>query len=294
MKKITFFCEGDEKNKKSLDWQFFDKLLDGLPFILKEMHSKRGRDRYTEGYADGARINSKLNPQDTPIIAFRDRDFDIEVPENGGLFRNGKNISGNRTTIENYLLSPALFLNFLKADSKYRSIPIFTEEAAINLFQEAATSIKAHQAARHALGAITRFGIPQISSNLKKVNGEFLEEGALPEDLTEAGCLENGKRTLRNYTAKSSDINEALFESFYQAYLSQFDADFIKRNEYLTWFNGKNIAMAIRNKHQNLDFQDYYKYALKHFDYEGIYDGTNTQFPDLVALRELIISLSNQ
>jgi hypothetical protein len=294
MSKILFFCEGDEQNEKSLDWQFFRKVLKDLPFNQKGMHSKRGRDRYTEGYADGAKINSKLNPLNTPIIVFRDRDFDIEVPENGTLFINGKTISGNRTTIENYLLSPELFVEFLKTHTKYQNIPIATVEDAIKLFQEAATSIKAHQAARHALGKITRLGIPQMPSNLKKANGNLLEEGVLPDDLTETGCLENGKRILQNYTTKASDINETLFETFYQVYLTQFDTDFIRRNEYFTWFNGKNIAMAIRNKYQNLDFKPYYLYAIEHFDYESIYDSANTQFPDLVALRELIISLSNE
>jgi hypothetical protein len=43
---------------------------------------------------------------------------------------------------------------------------------------------------------------------------------------------------------------------------------------------------------KSLDWQ--YVYAMEHFDYESIYDSTNTQFPDLVALRELIISLSNE
>jgi hypothetical protein len=292
MSKILFFCEGDEQNEKSLDWQFFENLLEGLNINQKGMHSKRGRDRYTEGYADGAK--SKLNPIETPIIVFRDRDFDIEVPKNGALFVNRKAVSGNRTTIENYLLSPELFVEFLKTHTKYQNIPIVTVEDAIKLFQEAATSIKAHQAARHALGKITRLGIPQISSNLKKTNDDFLKEGALPDDLTEAGCLENGKRILQNYTTKASGINETLFEGFYQAYLNQFDADFVNKNQYFTWFNGKNIAMVIRSKYQNFDFKAYYLYAIENFNYESIYNGTSTQFPDLVELRELIISLSNK
>ena len=198
MRNVIFFCEGDDKNLTSLDWQIFDKLFDGVSLTsstlgIKGMHSKRGRDRYTEGYADATQTRSKLSSTETPIIVFRDRDFDIEVPLNGALFRanDGKDVAGNRTTIENYLLKPEVFADYVATTMKGKK-PINNETEAVVLFEKAARKIKAHQAARHALGEILRIGYPGIPSNLTKDN-KPLSEGQLPNDLTDNACLQNGK-----------------------------------------------------------------------------------------------------
>ena len=292
MRNVIFFCEGD--NKKSLDWQIFDKLFDGVSLTsstlgIKGMNSKRGRDRYTEGYSDAKKSN--LSSTETPIIVFRDRDFDIEVPLNGSLFRaaGGKNVTGNRTTVENYLLKPEVFADYVATTMKGKK-PISNETEAVVLFEKAAKKIKAHQAARHALGEILRIGYPGIPSNLTK-NNKFLVEGQLPTDLTENGCLQNGKLILQNYSSKALHVNESLFETLFQKYLTQFNDDFFTNRDYLIWFNGKNIAAAINTECQHLDFKDYYKFALQKLDFSD--SNTQQELPDLIELRNMIGNLLN-
>lgn len=309
MSTVIFFCEG---NEDSYDRKVFEKLLSitpkNIPLLTEDeeddntkiipINNKGYIARYIEGYKKNTRL---YDVNDTFYVGFRDRDFDIPVPNSCELthFAGSEDkkliiFAGYRTTIENYLLSPAFFEQFIHSPQYTGAkMPQINEQDCIELFNDAAKSIRYHQAARHALGKIVREGIPQISSNfLKKISPiQYYKEGQLPLDLSKEFCLSEGKKNLERYQSKSSGINETKFETNFDEYTNAFDDDFVSDiSKYMAWFNGKNLAVAIRNKHNHLDFKAYYRFVMEKID-----ENPNFlhQFPDLLQLKNKIMEYSN-
>lgn len=271
---LYLLCEG---SKNSFDRQILDIVRTGINGIeIQPMGGKFGSGAYLQGFLGGM---SKM----PKYLTFRDRDFDADVPPTPSLTISPyqKHVyMSYRATIENYLLTPLAVFDFCKN----RNISAFDDIKEVeSVFRKAAEEIKYYQAARWALGAI-RVKVESRTSWTDK-------SGDLPENLSETACLNAAKLLLLDIQKQVENWKTENFDTKYMFYLNQFDNDFFENMDYLIWFQAKDLQTQLAQylpKHNGnaFPFSTFYKDTLKTFDY--------TQFPDLVVLRELIISLSNQ
>jgi hypothetical protein len=271
---IYLLCEG---SKNSFDRQILDTIVADISGVeIQPMGGKFGSGAYLQGFLGGM---SKM----PPYLTFRDRDFDADVPATPSLTVSPyqKHVyMSYRATIENYLLTPTAVFDFCSNKNIDGFVNISEVETA---FRNAAEEIKYYQAARWALGAIRE----RVESKTSWTD----ESGHLPKNLSEAACVSAAKTLLLDIQKQVKNWTLENFEAKYQYYLGKFGKAFFENNDYLIWFQAKDLQTQLSQhlpKHNGNDFpfKTFYKDAIKHFDY--------TQFPDLVELRELIISLSNE
>jgi hypothetical protein len=267
-------CEG---SKNSFDRQILDTIVADISGLeIHPMGGKFGSGAYLQGFLGAM---SKM----PSYLTFRDRDFDADVPVMPSLTISPyqKHVyMSYRATIENYLLTPTAVFDFCSD----RNIDGFTNVNEVEtVFRKSAEDIKYYQAARWALGAIRE----KVESRTSWTD----KSGDLPENLSEVACISAAKTLLWGIQKQVGNWTPENFEAKYQYYLGKFDMTFFENEKYLIWFQAKDLQTQLSQylpKHNGNDFpfKTFYKDAIKHFDY--------TQFPDLVELRNLIISLSTE
>ncbi len=266
MKLCRIYCEG---TSGSHDYDILNKMLGDLgPNVdIKPIGGKRGAKAimsYTEE-PSSPRTAAKADA----YLMFRDRDFVQPVPSQEKLTMDGHVFFSYRTTIENYLLNPQDLYDF----DREKGTGLFASVSdAENLMKDAAYDIKDYQAVRHALGVL-REGASFGTRWTEK-------DGVLPARLGLDDCIDEANRLILDAKIKTDRWNEADLRQKVERFLAIFDNDFFNRQDYLVWFQGKDLAKSICNRLNNFDMKSYYKFAKSRFDY--------TVFADLIELRTIV------
>lgn len=275
---ITLFCEG---TKDSLDYRVLEKLLNPSLNRLVPSGGKHGLSAFMEGYNAVSRVTNK-----DYFRAFRDRDFDYEVPQNPSIIRDGKFIVAYRTMIENYLLHPRTLFDYIQMSGspKLRSRVAILSDSE-DIFRDAISKLRFYTAARWAHGVTKRqkAQLFSIQSNWPQHSGN------LPENIGDTDCRVIMSDILGNIKDKATQLNLHIFEQNYSDFVLKFDGSFLQDFEQcLIWFNGKDLATMLyrllggSNFFQNGSRGDYYDFALdpSRFRIE--------EYADLVELRGIL------
>jgi hypothetical protein len=248
-------------------------------------------------YLDGLATQSQAAVQTAFYVGFRDRDFDFELPASPGL-QTTKGVPAQqlhsmdvfvsyRRTIENYLLQPSVYRDF------YTNLPTKTRARQLTpvdyefLLKLAAVKIHHYQAARAALGEIRKPN-PLDASFLRDAptgRDEFLKSGQLPLQLDRDACIEAARAVLARYRQQAATIADfSGFEATFSRFEALFDAQFYAADQYLAWFQGKDLIAAfhhvVATNFGPFPMATFEDYAIANFDH--------TQFPDLVEFRLIL------
>ena len=281
-KNIYLFCEG---NDKSLDKIVLNSLQPkGKVITVQPFGGVRGYTPYIEGFSDGIKDFVGSLGTAYAMIAFRDRDFDYPVPHGvPTLIRIKPTVfAGYRTTIENYLLDSEVLFKFARdrhIDIPFASVETMKESA----FDQAARDIAYFQAARYALGSITN-NKAQQKQNFKSNKGGFLKSGDLPSSLDMEDCRSSAHQVISEFQGEAQKYSIEAFDAEFQRYAVAFsDPSFISEGKYLIYFQGKDLATAMKKYLPSFPFETYYKTAAKNFD--------STKFEDLVEFKRILEEL---
>ena len=263
---ITVYCEG---KKGSPDYDIVEKIIGNIASIrIKPIGSKYGANAIIEYQEKGTKKSDYY-------CFFRDRDFDYFVPQSEQLCFDGKKTYRSyRTTIENYLFDSSLFLKFLETNKLNDTYEIHTEIDVRNVFIEISKSIMYYQAVRYSLGEL-RFPNSFDTTWVKEGSGH------LPKKLDLENCKTEGWKLICEVVSKTNkEWTKNNYQSTLERYLEVFDDVFFNELRFLIYFQGKDFAKALTNKLPNFPLKNYYKFAIKHFDYK--------KFKDLVEFRQII------
>lgn len=264
MKLCNIYCEG---KRGSHDYDILEKVLGDLrPNIeIKPIGGKMG-SKAIMSYVEGSTLSAAKADD---YLMFRDRDFDKPVPKKEELIKDGHIFFSYRTTIENYLLDYQSIFYYINGKNPGFFASFFD---SLYLMNEAAYDIKDYQAVRHALGAL-RDGVSFGTRWTEK-------DGILPSNLGLDECIAEAYELIRPIKIKSDRWTKSELTQNVESFLTKFDKDFFDRQDYLVWFQGKDLAKSICNRLDNFDLRAYYKYAKEQFDY--------TKYADLVELRTIV------
>jgi hypothetical protein len=263
-KTIKIYCEG---NQKSHDFEILKKIFNNKNVFISPIGSKKGAEETIEIYENG---REKSNA----FLFFRDRDFDVPVPEKPSLTQKGFTFYSYRTTIENYLLDATCFFDFIKERKFQKKYKINSVSDVQNLFIKAAKKISYYQALRHTLGQLSA---PDDFKTTWMSKGS----GHLPLQIDDKNFCRN--KALERVPQHTEDA----FDAHLNAFLERFEITYFYENgDYLVWFQGKDLAKALCLLLPNFPMAGYYRFAKMHFDYR--------KFEDLVELREVIGGMCTQ
>lgn len=263
---ITVYCEG---KRGSHDFDILDKVVGDIATI-RPIGGKRG--------ANAIMVFNESNTVRSDFYRFfRDRDFDRPVPENPGLIFDGnKTLFSYRTTIENYLFEPEIFLEFINENHMKSQYGINDISDVKRFFIDAAKVIGWYQAVRHTLGKLR-------VSNSFETTWVSLGSGSLPDKLDLDSCRNSGWKMVETVVRKNNDeLTIDIFNEVLNAFLSKFNEKFYDNLDFLIYFQGKDFAKSLSNRLSCFPMASYYKFAKRHFDYN--------KFPDLVELNSLVKS----
>jgi hypothetical protein len=286
----TIFCEGKQGG---LDYRLLDRILENLPGerpTIVPGGSKFTFSVFARGYFFPDEVGSN------EYIIFRDRDFDLEPTPNTQLLelknKRGKvsALLTHRTCVENYLLGANLIDNYWK--SKYREKQENPTskwghenspgvEAITTWVKSSAESLKDYQAVRWALGDLL-----QISAAGEQLRTTWTGgSGKLPSSLTLQDCEIEAKNLIHRFAEAVAPVTQANFETSLLKYQQRFErSDFWQNQDYLIWFNGKDIQkMMQRQEPRYISLDDFFDWAITKLDI--------TQYPDLIELRDRIEQL---
>lgn len=289
---VIIFCEGKEE---SLDYRLLDRLvldldLDPRPTIVPS-GSKFDFSAFSRGYFSSKEITNQK------YIIFRDRDFDIkpistiqllELPR----LRTSQHpiFLSYRSCIENYLLEPNQIDQYwqerysekLENNSNWGHGDSPGIEIITTWIEEAARNLQFYQAVRWALGDLTN--ISAAKSHLKTTWTKG--SGQLPTSLTPQFCRDEAIKLINNFLQAASGVTIEKFETQFAYYQKLFDTEaFWKNQQYLVWFNGKDILKEMARQRSGYPpltgsksrFPDW---AIQKFNLD--------QHPDLLELRAKI------
>jgi hypothetical protein len=272
MNRIVFlFCEDfcqEQILTRIIDHPATTKQLD---FRLVKTGGVRGQNAFVDGYLNrGGAVKSDIN------IIFRDRDFDYPIIGMPDMIVDKKDNKTSciihRVTAENYLLSPEHFSHYLQKTSAVSDMS--------DVFETAARQISNYSAARHTLGYFRdNFG---FRTTWKESSGHLPSN----QDLEPAACLEKAWNLIEEKQNKLCPISKKQFQGKFEHFAAIFDDTFFQTQQYLIWFNGKDLAKSIsKNLPPNLQLSldNYYKFAFEHFEYD--------RFPDLVRFQKYLNDL---
>jgi hypothetical protein len=264
-KLITVYCEG---KSGSPDYDVLSKVFDGLNITIKPIGGKTGAGSIMN-FNEEHSIEGKSNF----YTLFRDRDFDIQIPDKEELAFDGKRTYFSyRTTIENYFFNVSKFYQFILSKGLAVKYRILDEADIKKIFIQAAKKIKYYQAIRHTMGKLrepTDFGTTWTEGS-----------GHLPVELNENYCREKALDCIKGSKSKTVNWSEEKFDQILNSFLNKFDELFFDKLDFLIWFQGKDFASSLKNELPEFPLKSYYSFAKKNFDY--------TNFIDLIELRTII------
>ncbi len=111
------------------------------------------------------------------------------------------------------------------------------------------------------------------------------KSGAIPANLDETSCRDNACKEIEKVQEKIPEYTATIFDKHFQKYIDIFNAAFFENEDYLVWFQAKDLQKKLVQYLPNFNFKSFYNKALDSFVYQD--------FPDLVQLHNEIISKLN-
>jgi hypothetical protein len=265
-KSIKIYCEG---KRGSHDYDVLDKVIEDInvSISIQPIGSKKGAGSAIQVY-------EKLADKSDVYYFFRDRDFDIKVPDNPSLTIDRYILYSYRTTIENYLFDSNNFYEFISEKKFQQKYNINSLSDAQKIFILAAKKIAYYQALRHTMGKMripTDFGTTWVEQG----------SGTLPDNLDKTYCRSKALEKVEAAKLQTDSWTDSDFDLLLDSFCQIFDSpDFYTNSLFLVWFQGKDFAKSLSLLLPQFPMADYYRYAKKHFDYK--------QFEDLKELKTLI------
>jgi hypothetical protein len=281
---LYLFCEGE---RGSIDVKILTKVIAGLSGVeIMPLGGKFASGAYLKGFLDaqsggfgGKAPNNGQSPE--PLhLTFRDRDFDAPIPNEIELTSRDPQKRvwfSHRVTIENYLLLPKNVFNFCQSSKEKSTANFTTVQNVQDIFKKAAQDIKYYQAARWALGVM------RYKAELRTTWTE--RSGRLPKDLDKISCCANAHKEIEKVQGEFSTYTATTFDEHFQKYIDIFNDAFFENEDYLVWFQAKDLQKQLVQYLPNFNYKSFYNKALDSFVYQD--------FPDLVQLRNEIISKLN-
>ena len=261
---VTIYCEG---KRGSHDYDILDTLL-GNNAQIKPIGGKKGANAIIE-FAETGATKSDF------ACMFRDRDFDVPVPANEELtFDNNKTYFSYRTTIENYLFRPDVFLKFIQSKELTTLYGLDSVNSVTDLFVTVAKEIRYYQAVRHTLGKLrtpNTFGTTWIKHG----------SGHLPTPLDLDSCTNESYNLISQYKQRCNDLTVEKFNSELESFLELFNDNFFSEMKFLVYFQGKDFAKALSLKLDNFPLATYYKFAKENIDF--------SEYKDLGQLLRIVL-----
>ncbi len=265
MKLLRLYCEG---TKNSPDVDILKKIKGDLNVLVQPIGSKIGADEVIQNFEN-------QSPKADAFLFFRDRDFDVPIPKKPSLIIQNETIYSYRTTIENYLLDTSLFFEFLKEKKLEKKFKIHSLTDVQNVFIKAAKRISYYQALRHTIAHFR----PSDDLGTSWLKGN---SGSLPSYLdNKTVCRQKAFEHIKQGYTETEAPSEMFFDTLLNTFCNRFDEGiFYKNEQYLVWFQGKDLAKALTLLLPHFPLGHYYRFAKKHFDYQ--------RFEDLAKLRRII------
>ncbi|NEQ69119.1 MAG: DUF4435 domain-containing protein [Symploca sp. SIO1B1] len=265
------FCEGD---KTSLDYPLLGRIVDNQVdnYTIVPAGGKFSFSNFIQGYLSGSK---SANQQ---YLVFRDRDFDFEPTTKIQLLEL-TNSRGNllvflthRACIENYLLDAELIHDYWEemykkkqeSDSKWGHKDSPGVATISEWIETSAKNLQAYQAVRWALGDLVRMSAAR--EHLKTTWTD--NSGELPNSLELQFCKSEALELINQFRGNVENIKPEIFEESLIKYQEKFDLeDFWKKEEYLTWFHGKDIQKEMqRQKNHYISLASFFKWAITKLD----------------------------
>ena len=260
---MLVFCEGEPQ---SLDSRLLSSLLRGRPPtpLIVPLGGKQGLRSFIRG-----RLTGYSSPP--PYVAFRDRDFDVEPPDEVGLISPQPDrpiYLTYRAAIENYLLDATVIDRYWTGHSQ--DAPQWNHgnsPGAADIqswMDDAARELSSYQAVRWALSSLKpSHRWPELGTTWTNGSGD------LPNSLAEGDCLAQAKNLVSNYGTETSNVSEASLLEGYQRFSAMFSAsEFFDQAEYLIWFHGKDIKKAMQRLRPNsISLQHFFGWAVECVDW---------------------------
>ena len=295
----VIFCEG---GSESLDFQLINnKVLENLSndITIIPVGGKFNFSLFIQAYFSIDKNKNDENQKATKkYIIFRDRDFDIEPTLENKLLQINKlgnrAFLSHRTCIENYLLDPQLIHQYwiTQYAEKLENPTIFRWghgnspgiDKIAQWIEEAAKNLQDYQAVRWALGNLC-----QLSASRKHLDTSWTKD-TIPNSLDLSDCKNQALLLINEFKNTVAEVTIDKFEESLDRYLQLFNQEeFWQQNQYLTWFNGKDIYKVMHKISQDkkrpynssyISMYDFSKWAINNIDIN--------QYPDLMELRSKI------
>ncbi len=269
------FCEG---RPGSLDDLLLAHISPVGRVLVKPLGGKHGMRAYIEGYLDTYSADAQPS-----YLGFRDRDFDIEPPDQHQLIRlhGGKPIwLSHRAAVENYLIDADLINQYWverENTPRWAHGPALSTDEIENHITESAHELADCQAVRWALAKLKpgdRW--PGVSTTWTTGSG------TIPPSLEYDHCLAQASELVLSFQQGIQDIHPDHLQACAEAYRERFtDHHFFESAQHLIWFHGKDhLALLGRRLSPSFPRRHYANWAAEHVDIQ--------KHPDLQQLVTLI------
>ncbi len=291
MASIILFCEGENGNTKSYDWQILKLLAGTKNAELQTFGGKMGYKQYKTAYLDIKKEQAEKDVVENTIYdkayIFRDRDFDFDyehLEKTPHLIEVGKNeFASFRTCIENYMLDRDFFFEFLEKEYSTRNF-LKTKPELEQLYIESAKEIRYYSTMRHALGFI-RKGFPHLDSKPKDDENKAI---SFNNNFQKTTCQKEMNEYFNRFLAKIPTFSEVELNKMFEFFCQKFDEEsFYAEHKFMIWFNGKELKDQIQNRLQKfkpqISVENYFDWLMKNHTREMW-----LKFDDLRELRDKI------
>jgi hypothetical protein len=255
------FCEG---RPGSLDDLLLGHILPVGRVLVKPLGGKQGMRAYVEGYLAGHPDTSRPS-----YLCFRDRDFDVEPPDEPQLIRlPGKKPVwlSHRTTVENYVIDADLLRQYWverENAPRWRHGPAPSIDEIEGHIQESAHELAEYQAVRWALARL------EPGDRWPGIGTTWVEgSGVIPASLDYATCVARACQLVAGFQNRVSGIDPQTLERHAEGYRQRFsERRFHEERKYLVWFHGKDhLARLCRRLRANFPRWHYACWAAEHVD----------------------------
>lgn len=269
------FCEGQPN---SLDSIFLSNILPPSTALIRPVGGKYGMKAFIEGFLSGYSVDKQPK-----YIGFRDRDFDVEPPEQSQLVE----LAGAKpiwlthlACIENYLIDSALIWQYW---NERASISTWHHGASpsVDLIDEYIDST-----ARELLDyEAVRWGLSKLKPGIRwpEIQTTWTARGSgdLPPSLNYKDCLDRATQLVVEFRTQTEGISVEKLLEYAGAYRAQFSQDvFLGAKHYKVWFHGKDFLIHLCKKFgNNFPRINYLTWAVAHVD--------TSQHPDLQQLKKV-------
>jgi hypothetical protein len=255
------FCEG---RPHSLDDLLLKHIMPVGRILIQPVGGKHGMRAFIEGYLGSY-------PGTAPdYLGFRDRNFDIEPPEQPTLisFPGEKPIwLSHRTAIENYLIDADLFWQYWTERENtpgWQHGPALSAAEIEEHIRESARELADYQTVRWALAKLKpgpRW--PEIQTSWTKKGS-----GAIPPSLNYDDCLAQACRLVESFQGQIQNVHPDRLREYARTCRERFNAPhFFEGREYLIWFHGKDhLVQLCRHLAPNFPRGHYENWAAEHVD----------------------------